>query len=521
MGDRHGRRGAGPGWRATAGLLALLVAASPASPAGAPLRGVATIKGIYDRILDADFDAAAAAIRACEGAPREACDALEATRIWWQILLDPESTARDAAFQRAVNAAIASAEAWTAREGRSAEAWFYLGGAYGARVQWRVLRKEYLAAARDGKRIKEALERALALDASLEDANFGIGLYEYYADVAPAAAKILRVLLLLPGGDRVEGLKRMLRARERGQVLAGEAAYQLHVIDLWYEKQFARALGLLRGLQRDHPRNPLFTQLIAEVQDVYFHDRTASLEAWRRIIDLGARGGLNEAGVATARARLGAAVQLDALYETDAAIDLLEPLVASRPTAPLGLASQAALQLGRALDRMGERERALAAYAAAASAVPPGDPHGVRAAVRRAQRTPPPADVARAYRLSLAGWRALERRDLPAAERALRDALALRGHDPVTRYRAAQVWLARHDETAALRDLEFVIAAAPPEAPTFHARACLDAAQLLERRGDGARALVLYQRGASVFGAAEATKQAAARAAERLRASGR
>ena len=42
-----------------------------------------------------------------------------------------------------------------------AEAWFYLGAAYGARVQWRVLREQRLAAARDGKRIKESLERAL------------------------------------------------------------------------------------------------------------------------------------------------------------------------------------------------------------------------------------------------------------------------------------------------------------------------------------------------------------------------
>ena len=73
-------------------------------------------------------------------------------------------------------------------------------------MQWRVLREERLAAARDGKRIKDALERALTLDPDLDDAYFGIGLYRYYADVAPAVAKILRFLLLLPGGNREEGL---------------------------------------------------------------------------------------------------------------------------------------------------------------------------------------------------------------------------------------------------------------------------------------------------------------------------
>ena len=52
---------------------------------------------------------------------------------------------------------------------------------------------------------------ALALEPQLDDAWFGIGLYHYYADVAPAALKLLRMLLLLPGGDRNQGLAEMLR----------------------------------------------------------------------------------------------------------------------------------------------------------------------------------------------------------------------------------------------------------------------------------------------------------------------
>ena len=90
--------------------------------------------------------------------------------------------------------------------------------------------------------IKLALERAIELDSGLEDAYFGIGMYKYYADVAPTAAKILRFLLLLPGGDRKEGLAQMLRARNRGRLLQGEADYQLHIVYLWYERQTPRAL---------------------------------------------------------------------------------------------------------------------------------------------------------------------------------------------------------------------------------------------------------------------------------------
>ena len=204
-----------------------------------------------------------------------------------------------------------------------------------------------MGAARDGKRVKEAMERALALDAALVDANFGLGLYRSYADIAPTAAKFLRMLLFLPGGDRVVGLKRMVQAREHGAVMAGKATFQLHVIDLWYEKQFTRALGLMHELERDHPRNPYLTRLVAEVHDVYFHDRTASLATWQHLLERGTRGAVNEAAQATARARFGAAQQLDALYETDAAIELLRALVASAPTAPFGV-SRAHLALGRA-----------------------------------------------------------------------------------------------------------------------------------------------------------------------------
>src|SRR5678816_679550 len=131
--------------------------------------------------------------------------------------------------------------------------------------------------------IKEALERALALNPRLQEAYFGIGLYHYYADVAPTAAKMLRWLLALPGGDRVGGLKEMLRAQRSGELLKDEADYQLQLIYLWYEKQPDRALVLLKGLAQAHPRNPLFATQAADVEDAYLSDYGASLASWRAL----------------------------------------------------------------------------------------------------------------------------------------------------------------------------------------------------------------------------------------------
>ena len=251
------------------------------------ITAAATVARAYDLILDADFDGLARALPSiCPPAPPVACLGLEALSLWWQIQLDPEDLRLDAPLMARVTAAIAEAERMTKAEPLRAEAWFYLGAAYGVRAQFRVHRVERLAAARDGKRIKESLERALALDPGMHDAEFGIGMYRYYADIAPAVFRFLRFLLLMPGGDRVDGLRQLERAATRGMLVGGEARYQIHVIYLWYEKKWLEALGIIRSLQSRYPRNPLFRQIEAEILDAYVHDAAGSLKASEQLLAL-------------------------------------------------------------------------------------------------------------------------------------------------------------------------------------------------------------------------------------------
>jgi tetratricopeptide (TPR) repeat protein len=517
-GTRHKPRGTRANvavWVVTLGLVPCALVAR-----AAPVRGLtaaAQLARVYDTIFDAQFDQVPRELeKACPPAPREVCRVLDAVALWWQIQLDPLDLSLDKEFLQRINYAVASAETWTTREPQRAEAWFYLGGAYGARVQWRVLRHERLAAARDGKRIKDALEKALALDPAMHDAWFGIGLYHYYADVAPAAAKVLRWLLFLPGGDRVKGLQEMLRARDEGALLRSEADYQLQVVYLWYENNAERALELLEGLRRRHSSNPHFHQLIAEVQDVYQHDATASLHSWRALYEAARHHEVEREEMAEARARLGMAQQLDRLFETDLAIDHLRSVIAAKPAAPFGAVAQAQLRLGAALDRVGRPEDATAAYQAALALTTDYDPLDIEDRARDGLRHRPEPHTATAYRLSIEGWRALERGDLAGAERAIEQSLALEPLDPVTRYRQARLLLARKDESGALRILLAIAAARGSTPPTFYAHACVDAARLLEARGERARALDLYRVARGVFGADRRTKDAAQRALSRL-----
>ncbi len=335
--------------RVVALLVAIPLAIAATNASGpAPVRGLANapeVAGAYDAILDADFLDSARLEEICGTTSQEVCLLVEALSLWWQIVLDTDSQANDQQFAHVVERAIAASADWTEREPHRAEAWFYLGAAYGTRSQWHVLRQERLAAARDGKQIKATLERALALDPDLHDANFGVGLYRYYADVAPATLRMLRWLLFLPGGDRRGGLLQLTDARERGHLVRGEADYQLHFIYLRYEKRFRDALALVQGLQARYPHNPLFHHIEAEIHDVYFHDAVASYTASARLLELATARAVHEPELASVRARLNMASQLDRLGDRARAIDLLSALVAEQPARPHGAASRARQRL--------------------------------------------------------------------------------------------------------------------------------------------------------------------------------
>jgi hypothetical protein len=324
------------------GVAALvLLLASPAT-AYASLTEGPRLAAIYDAILAADFARADAQIRAsCPPAPTGACATLAEVAEWWRININPESLLADRRFTETATHAIKANEAWTKRESGNAEAWFYLAGAYGPLVQWRILRGERVAAARDAARIKNALERALKLDATLADAHFGIGLYHYYADVAPAYAKVLRWLLWLPGGNRELGLREMTEARVEGELLKGEADYQLHLVYLWYENRARDAIALLESLDARYPTNPLFLQRNAEATDTYLHDPRTSAARWRELLDRARAGRVFAPAVTEIRARLGIAAMQIALGEIDRAIEELQIVIDARPAAPIGARARA------------------------------------------------------------------------------------------------------------------------------------------------------------------------------------
>lgn len=368
----------------------LALSTTPALAAG--LTSPEPLERAYDLILDARFDAAERQLKtACPPAPQPACEVLGAVNDYWRLMLDPEQTSGDTALMGRINGAIASNEAWVAREPKRAEAWFYLGGAYGTRVLLRGHRGQFLAAARDGKRIHDSLQLAIRMDPSLGDAYFGLGLYHYYAAIAPRAARIISMLMFLPGGDRAGGLREMEQTRSSGLLLRGEADYQLHLIYLWYERQQTPALRLIEGLRARYPHNPVFHLRLAEAQGNYIRNHQEALQAYRSMLDAARAGRIAAPALSEVHARLGMAQELDALCSSGEAIEQLNAVIAAQPGAPYGALARAHYQLGVVHDRSGRRSDAITAYQRAQRANPRDDRlrlnEKVRAALRRAPAT--------------------------------------------------------------------------------------------------------------------------------------
>ena len=120
------------------------------------------------------------------------------------------------------------------------------------------LRGETKLAARYGVRARERLIRAAALDPNLADADFGLGLYNYYADTLSSMAKMLRFFMGIPGGNKQEGIRQLDHAISEGRLTPVEARFYLALCLHNYDQKYEQALEVSAPLEEKYPANPIF-----------------------------------------------------------------------------------------------------------------------------------------------------------------------------------------------------------------------------------------------------------------------
>ena len=252
-------------------LLALL-AFSPKPIRASQLALPPEASAILEKIYSFDLDGAQEAARQLQ---KEHPDhpigfLLESDALWWRFwctaaefkygMSDARRRSKLPADQHYLELASAASSLATAQiqKSDSAEMQFYAGMADAAAARLYALRSENRNTARFGVRAREHFLRAKTLDPSLADADFGLGLYNYYVDTLSAIAKIMRFFMGIPGGSKQEGIRLLEHAIADGVLTPSVARFYLATNLHRYDQQYERALGIISPLAEKYPSNPLF-----------------------------------------------------------------------------------------------------------------------------------------------------------------------------------------------------------------------------------------------------------------------
>ncbi|MBI3291572.1 MAG: tetratricopeptide repeat protein [Elusimicrobia bacterium] len=241
-------------------LAGLLWGSVPISAAFPPSYDQEIRQGLY-WIYHSQYDQARAVFsRISEQYPEDpAGDFFLSAADWWQLAEDLDRPSQqieellEEHCSRTIQKAQAAVEAATQAK-TLAQAYFYLGGAYGLKGRWAVTQSQWFRAYRFGKRGVHFLRLALDYDPELSDAYLGLGIYDYYTDTLPRFQRVLARLFIR--GDRQRGLEELHLVKERGRYATVEAT--LFLIEIYTEREHTpdRALPLAQQLRQEFPESP-------------------------------------------------------------------------------------------------------------------------------------------------------------------------------------------------------------------------------------------------------------------------
>jgi len=143
---------------------------------------------------------------------------------------------------------------------------FWLGTALGYRARQADLHGHLWRATRDARGMRNALERALALDSTCVDCELGLAIYGYALARASALARLVARIIGLGGGNAELALARMRHVGESGTLARNEAQWL-------YANALVREAGsdsllvlearrLVGELAARFPDNPVFRRFL-------------------------------------------------------------------------------------------------------------------------------------------------------------------------------------------------------------------------------------------------------------------
>lgn len=201
---------------------------------------------------------------------------LEAEAMWWQMyceactirwnMIDAWHRSRvgsDDAYLALLDKGIHLAEAHIARSD-SAEMEFYAGMGWGLRARLMGLLDDHRGVARAGVNGRTHMLRSLQLDPQMTDAYAGLGLYNYLVDTLSTMAKVLRVFMGIPGGNKREGVRELRIAMEQGVLTRSGARFYLANVLRVYDHDYFASIDVISPLTQMYPQNPVFQLVLGD-----------------------------------------------------------------------------------------------------------------------------------------------------------------------------------------------------------------------------------------------------------------
>jgi len=286
---------------------------------------------------------------------------------WWKIILDPDNESYDELFFEKLEDVIYFCNQLLERNDKNFDAIFFKGGAIGFRGRLRALRDSWLKAADDGREALSILNLAWSIDSTNYDILFGMGIYNYFAEVIPEEFPLIKPLMIFfPKGNKQKGLEQLKLAADYAQYASTEAMYFLLMAYYNYEDDIYEAKNYARILNSKYPNNPVFHRYLGRTF-IRSGDYTTAAKVFQVIYDSGLEGkaGYNKNAMREASYYIGLNYRFMGLYDSSAyyfnqCVELSKKL--DKKGNESGFQASAALNLGMVYDLMGNRKEAIKLY---------------------------------------------------------------------------------------------------------------------------------------------------------------
>jgi len=286
---------------------------------------------------------------------------------WWKIAIDPENESLDNLFFEKLEDVIYHCDQILKKDEKNLDAIFFKGGSIGFRGRLRGLRDSWIKAADDGREALPLLQLAWSIDSTNYDLLFGMGIYNYFAEVIPDEFPYVKPLMIFfPKGNKQLGIQQLQIAAEKAKYASTESMYFLLYIYYHYEEDIFQARKYASILHERYPLNPIFHRYLGRTYIRAGDYKTAS-DIFNEIYQSGAKGfpGYNKNAMREAAYYIGMNYRFEGKYDSSAyffkrCIDLSKEI--DKKGDESGFQSYAALNLGIVYDLMGKREEAIETY---------------------------------------------------------------------------------------------------------------------------------------------------------------